>query len=85
MLTRRGWTLAERTALTRAAQLPAGSGRTRHCWVTSPDDDGTELPGLVIEWQRRPEGWWARVVYLADDAGSVCVQAWVESRHLRPA
>ncbi len=85
MSTRRGWTLAERTALTRAAALPPGTGRTRHCWVAPPEGQGSELPGLVLEWQRRPEGWCARVVYLADDDGSVCVQAWVDSAHLRPA
>ncbi len=57
--------------------------RLRHCWVT---DRHGRLPGLLLEWRRRPDGWHARVVHaIADVDGWVVVEEWLPAGLLDPA
>ena len=89
MSNRRGPTLAQRSAATRAAE--AGPDlealRRRHCWVIGPGEDPGPWPGLILEWHRDDAGGWrARVVYLTELGGAeTAVQTWLDSTLLRPA
>ncbi|OYO16650.1 hypothetical protein CGZ93_17980 [Enemella dayhoffiae] len=47
----------------------------RHVWV-----DGE--PGLLLEWDRRADGWWGRVV---TSEGGQAVESWVRADRLRPS
>ncbi len=96
---RRGPTLADRSAVGTAAELGADPELaalqdrprpvlTRHCWVTGQPECPGRWAGLLAEW--RPDtdggGWQGRVVYAIDDgAATVIVEAWVPARHLQPA
>jgi len=54
----------------------------RHVWVTGPDNTGPH-PGLVLQWERRGQDWWALCVWVVIDAG-VTVQQWLPARLIRP-
>lgn len=59
----------------------------RHVWVTDPPGiaRGT-FPGLLAQWERRPEGWAAYVVVAVPEGPDVAtVHAWIPAAHLRPA
>jgi len=79
------WTLEERIHRTRqsAAGAPAparptpASGRHIEVWA---DADGW-IPGLLVSWERRADGWWGRVVVVID---GVAVEQYVIARLLRP-
>jgi hypothetical protein len=54
----------------------------RHVWVIGPDGDGPH-PGLILQWERRGQDWWAWCVWVVVDAG-VAVQQWLPSKLIRP-
>lgn len=56
--------------------------KTRHVYVRIPFLP-TELPGLVLEWDRTDDGWRALVVYYREDE-SRAITTWVEAGQLRP-
>jgi hypothetical protein len=53
----------------------------RHVWVRPPYTP-SELPGLVLDWRREPDGWQALVTWV-ESRGRV-VTAWLPAAHLRP-
>lgn len=53
----------------------------RHVWATTPD--GAESPGLLIQWQRRDQDWWALVVWVPE--AGITVQQWLPAERLRSA
>ena len=100
MSRRRGPTLAERSAGSRAARAHAagpaaepadGEGRvrpvvTRHCWVTGLPERPGRWAGLLAEWRSDAGEWHGRVVYAVDDGpATVLLEAWVPARYLQPA
>lgn len=65
----------------------ARDGIRRHVWIIGGEDRGTlPWPGLLIEWERRDDGWWGRVVFVPfpSEPGEV-VERWIAASHLRPA
>ena len=87
--------MAERVSRSeQARERPLGSGPqapadvpaapdVKHCWVI---DGHGRLPGLLLEWRRRPGGWHGRVVRLVlDDSGWVVVEEWLPAQLLEPA
>ena len=55
----------------------------RHCWVT---DRHGRLPGLLLEWRRREDGWHGRVVRpIREDDGWVVVEEWLPAGLLERA
>jgi len=84
---RGGLSLSER--VNPAAQDTAPSPATepeppsiRHCWVT---DRHGRLPGLLLEWQRRADGWHGRVVRpVREDDGWQVVEEWLPAGLLGP-
>ena len=77
--------MTERVAAGRAPATPgipapepspaAGPPPVRHCWVS---DRHGRLPGLLLEWRRRPDGWHGRVVHLVEDEhGWALVEEWL--------
>jgi hypothetical protein len=72
---------ASADARTAPAEVPEAP-RLRHCWVT---DRHGRLPGLLLEWRRRPDGWHAKVVHaVADVEGWVVVEEWLPAGLLDP-
>ena len=84
--------MAERVAASRPADAipspaagadpdPAASPPPlRHCWVS---DRHGRLPGLLLEWRQRPDGWHGRVVHLVEDGqGWVLVEEWLPAAML---
>lgn len=63
---------------------PAAAPPVRPCWVT---DSRGRLPGLLLEWRQRPDGWHGRVVHpVEDDAHAwVVVEEWLPAGLLDPA
>lgn len=55
----------------------------RHCWVTAVDPPSGPHAGLILEWSRRPDGWWALVSYVIE-SDAVLVQQWLHVDLLRP-
>ena len=55
----------------------------KHCWVTGVEG---RVPGLLLEWRKRPDGWHARVVRpIQDGAGGwVVVEEWLPAGLLDP-
>ncbi|WP_344155279.1 hypothetical protein [Nocardioides koreensis] len=55
----------------------------KHCWVTGAEG---RVPGLLLEWRKRPDGWHARVVRpVRDHAGDwVVVEEWLPAGLLDP-
>lgn len=95
MSNRRGETLAQRTANTAAAAVrrppvgaipptpePVPQPSVRHCWVTGPH---ARLPGLLLGWEQRVDGWHGRVVHPVEDPdGWVVVEEWLPAGLLEP-
>ena len=68
---------------------PAPTARrqpARHCWVVSATGDEVDHPGLVIEWRKRDQEWWALVTYVVDEeeGSAVVVTQWVQATLLKP-
>jgi len=58
----------------------------RHCWVRGTADHPMPQPGLIIEWQRRGDTWWARVAHVAGEPGDATLsERWVPYYDIRPA
>ncbi len=56
---------------------PREEGTGRHCWVRTPPGTSGTVPGLLVEWRQRPEGWQGRVAYaVSGPHGPVLVEAW---------
>jgi hypothetical protein len=66
----------------------AGDGARRHVWITGGSEGRLRdpWPGLLVEWERRNDGWWARVIFVPFPAqtGEV-VERWISADHIRPA
>lgn len=78
--------MEERLARSRGEEPPPTEGpdptALRHVWVT---DAHGRLPGLLLEWRRRPD-WHGRVVRpVPDGAGWVLVEEWLPAGLLDPA
>jgi hypothetical protein len=69
----------------RAPAPPAPTRRIRHVWIapSAQYGDMTPWPGLVVQWQKRDDGWWALVAMVTID-GSLVVK-WRHGRFIRPA
>jgi hypothetical protein len=48
----------------------------KHCWVTTA---GGSLPGLLLAWELRGDGWQGRVVHpvLDDELGWIVAEEWL--------
>ena len=58
--------------------------RIRHVFVALPVDGKVlERPGVLLDWVQEPQGWIARVAYVADEEGTLVV-AWVDAEQLTP-
>ena len=58
-------------------------GTGRHCWVHTPPGTSGTVPGLLVEWRQRPEGWQGRVAYAVPGPhGPVLVEAWLPAGSL---
>lgn len=60
-------------------------GLRRHCWIVHDLPAGTgPWPALVIEWARRQDGWWARLVYVPypSEPGTLA-EAWIKADRLQ--
>ncbi len=56
---------------------PRPESTGRHCWVHAPPGTSGAVPGLLVEWRQRPEGWQGRVAYAVPGPhGPVLVEAW---------
>ena len=56
---------------------PRPESTGRHCWVHAPPGTAGTVPGLLVEWRQRPEGWQGRVAYAVPGPhGPVLVEAW---------
>ena len=68
------------TAPTPATALEAPA--IRHCWIT---DRHGRLPGLLLEWQQRADGWHGRVVRpIREGDGWQVVEEWLPAGLLDP-
>lgn len=75
--------MADRVAATRATDTAPVSPTLKHCWVT---DRHGRLPGLLLRWQQRPDGWYGRVVRpVHEDDGWLVVEEWLPAQLLEPA
>jgi hypothetical protein len=61
----------------RRAELPR-----RHVWVAGAG--GGPHPGLIHQWERRGQDWWALVTWVVVDDG-MTHQQWLPSRLIQPA
>lgn len=58
--------------------------RTRHVFVAlRVEDQILERPGVLLDWVRQPQGWIARVAYVADEDGTLIV-SWFGADRLTP-
>lgn len=58
--------------------------RIRHVFVAIRiGDEIIERPGLLLDWVQEPQGWTARVAYVADEDGTLVV-AWFAADQLTP-
>lgn len=65
----------------RAGQPPR---RIRHVFVALRiGDEIIERPGVLLDWVHKPQGWTARVAYVADEEGTLVV-AWFAAEQLTP-
>jgi len=75
--------MAERIANSRGDQPEPEPPPIRHCWVT---DRHGRMPGLLLEWRQRPDGWHGRVVRpVREDDGWQVVEEWLPAGLLDPA
>lgn len=58
--------------------------RIRHVWVrpSATHDGMRHWAGLLVAWERRPDGWWAQVATVSNDQ-SLAVY-WVPADRLTP-
>lgn len=61
--------------------IPLPPPARRHCWVQGPGASPGPHPGLIVQWMRRDDGWWALVAYVIEDDGAL-VQQWLSARLL---
>ena len=62
------------------APAAAAAPPVRPCWV---NDRHGRLPGLLLEWRQRPDGWHGRVVHLVEDEqGWAVVEEWLPAAML---
>lgn len=75
--------MADRVARSgNAESAPAPVVSIQHCWVTGVEG---KVPGLLLAWRKRPDGWHARVVRpVRDDIGWVVVEEWLPAGLLDP-
>lgn len=70
--------IADRVAAMRGATTdpsPSAAPTFKHCWVLG--DEG-RLPGLLLAWEQRVDGWHGRVVHAVPDAaGWIVVEEWL--------
>lgn len=68
-----------------AAARPVEPARRRHCWVRAAGDQ-VEIPGLVLDWRREPDGtWMAFTQYVVESShGSRAILEWLPADRLRP-
>ena len=68
-----------------AQRLPQGE-RARHCWVVNTPEAPGRWPGVLLGWERRPDGGWVGRVMMAASGreGMVTMTLWVRSEHLQP-
>ena len=72
-----------RTAPDAAAGPAAPPPALKHCWVLGPQG---RLPGLLLGWEQRDDGWYGRVVHPELDAqGWAVVEQWLPARSLEAA
>jgi hypothetical protein len=58
--------------------------RVRHVFVALDiDHEIHERPGVLLDWVQGPQGWSARVAYVADEEGTLVV-TWVAAQQLTP-
>ncbi len=65
----------------------ARDGMRRHVWIVGGADRGhLPWPGLLVEWKRCEDGWWARVLFVPYpcEPGEV-VERWIAATYIRPA
>jgi hypothetical protein len=76
--------LAERAAQSRGANSAEPEPPPlRHCWVTGAH---SRLPGLLLGWEKRADGWHGRVVHPAlEPDGWMVVEEWLPAGLLDPA
>ncbi len=61
----------------------ASTPPVRPCWVNGSEG---RLPGLLLEWRQRPDGWHGRVVHPVEDGqGWLVVEEWLPAGLLDPA
>lgn len=62
-------------------------GVRRHVWIFGGDPTAPyPWPGLLVEWQRREDGWWARCVFVPYPASvGELAEAWLPAESIRPA
>ena len=71
--------MADRLSHTRQPPPPS----LKHCWVQGRHG---RLPGLLLGWEQRADGWYGRVVHPELDAeGWAVVEAWLPAQLLEPA
>ncbi|QZY30336.1 hypothetical protein [Nocardioides coralli] len=78
--------LAERSAAMRgeAAAAAPVPPPIRHCWVLG--HPAGRLPGLLLGWGQRADGWHGRVVHPVEEvSGWVVVEEWLPASRLEPA
>jgi hypothetical protein len=58
--------------------------RIRHVFVAlQVKDEILERPGVLLDWVQEPQGWVARVAYVADEEGTLVV-TWCAAEQLTP-
>jgi hypothetical protein len=94
MSTRRGESIAERIATTRARADAAGATASvepappappvvKHCWYDGPHG---RQPALLLGWRKVGEGYDGRIAAaVPEGTGWAVVEMWVESEMLTPA
>lgn len=62
-------------------------GVRRHVWIFGKDPTALyPWPGLLVEWQRRGDGWWGRVVFVPYPAvPGEFAREWIPASALRAA
>lgn len=63
--------------------IPPVPSSRRHCWVRGAQGAPGPHAGLVHEWIRRGDEWWALVTYVIEQDG-VSVQQWLPADVLTP-
>lgn len=48
-------------------KAPRDEAARRHCWVSGP---GVRHPGILLEWRKGEDGWWALVTFYVEADGA---------------